>query len=290
MNVKRPDLLASAAMRKAVVLPPHIAGKLDGVPGATWEIDDTGDKAELVLDLTNVPRRLRRRALKEFRRVGGKPEPRRKPPSKRKMQADAKEETLAMEIKGHAWTRGHGSRVIESRRHGNTLWVVGRVTCGKCTAVGELKSRNVWPAEQMDKRLKQKGWRLDPPLCPDCVKQPKEERMATEDTTAVPSNKAAMAQAKVFKMLGVHFDVEKGRYLNGYSDKRLSDETGVAVAAIAVLRSECFGELKEDPAVAELRSDIAALEALCAEQVASLQQTVASEIASIKAKLARVSK
>jgi hypothetical protein len=57
-----------------------------------------------------------------------------------------------------------------------------------------------------------------------------------------------------------------------------------------VLRTECFGELKEDPATAELRNDIAALESLCAEQIASLQQTVAGELAAIKAKLARVSK
>jgi hypothetical protein len=209
---QRPDLLASATAPKAVVLPPHIAGKLDGMPGATWEIDETGDKAELVVDLSKVSRRLRRRALKEFKHAGWKQGPRTKPPSKRRQLADAKEETLGLEIMGHAWSRGHGTRTIEKRRTGNTLWVVGRVACSNCEAVGELKSHGVIPAPQMDKRLRQKGWQLDPPKCPDCVRQPKEERMATD--TEVPSNKAAMAQAKVFKLLGVHFDPDKGRYLN----------------------------------------------------------------------------
>lgn len=108
--------------------------------------------------------------------------------------------------------------------------------------------------------------------------------MASEGATV--SAQAGLAQAKVFKLLVAQFDEEAGRYRNGYTDDRVAKETGCALVFVQQCRKECFGELKEDPAIAELRNDIGALEGMIAETTAQLQQ----ELAQLKAKLARVSK
>jgi hypothetical protein len=190
---------------------------------------------------------------------------------------------LSLEIKGHRWAEGRGGREIDKRRMGTNVWVVARVRCSRedCDSVGEIKSRSVLPVEVLDKRFKQKGWRLDPPVCPECVQQPKEDRMATHMTEA-----AGLAQAKVFKLLTAQFDDEKGRYLNGYSDARIAQETGCAQTFVANVRKECFGEIKEAPEIAEFRGSLDALEALVSENMATLQR----ELADLRAKLSRLSK
>lgn len=106
--------------------------------------------------------------------------------------------------------------------------------------------------------------------------------MAQQETITTPA--AGLAQAKVFKLLGTHFDDEKGRYRNGYSDDRIAKETGCALLFVQQCRKECFGDLKEDPAIAEMRAEIEALGALHAENTATFQQ----ELAQLKAKLARL--
>jgi hypothetical protein len=277
-----PNLLSGAALPPTVQVPASLLPELPD--GATLDVDETG-QLYAVVDLTKVPRNMRRKALQQFRRVGEQPKPprRKKAPSKRRQRVDEKEERMGLHIQGHEWALGRGGRTIDKRRMGNNLRVVARVQC-ECGQVGEVAHRAVLPADQLDKRMKQKGWKLDPPRCPDCVQQPKEERMATSDATV--SAAAGLAQAKVFKLLAVQFEPEKGRYLNGYSDERIAKETGCAKVFVEQCRKECFGEIKEDPAVAELRGDVAALESLISETVASLQQ----QLASVKAKLAQVAK
>lgn len=280
MKPGTPNLLSGAALPPTVQVPASLLPELPD--GATLDVDENG-QLYAVVDLTKVPRNMRRKALQQFRRVGEQPKPRRKKaPSKRRLRADEQEERMGLHIKGHEWALGRGGRSIDKRRTGNNLRVVASVTCA-CGTAGEVVHRAVLPADQLDKRFKQKGWKLDPPMCPDCVQQPKEERMATSEMV---SPAAGLAQAKVFKLLGINFDPEKGRYLNGYSDDKLAKETGCAKVFVEQVRKECFGDLKEDPAIAELRGDIAALEGLIVESTATLQQ----QLASVKAKLAQVAK
>lgn len=242
----------------------------------------SGDRL-VELDLSNVPRNLRRRALKQLLPKAAKLHKR---PSTRKAAVDAKEELMTMEIAGHEWSLGRGGRDIRRQRTGNNLRVVAKLRCSAddCDNTDTVKHRAVIPPEVLDKRFLQKGWKLDPALCPACVQRPKEERMASEATTV--SAAAGLAQAKVFKLLSQHFSEETGRYSNGYSDDKIAKETGCALVFVQQCRAQCFGDLKEDPAIAELRNDIGALEGLIAESTASLQQ----QLSQLKAKLAQVSK
>ncbi|MFZ2620863.1 MAG: hypothetical protein WAX89_08340 [Alphaproteobacteria bacterium] len=59
-----------------------------------------------------------------------------------------------------------------------------------------------------------------------------------------PSADALKLRRKAIGLLDEHFDADKGVYRNGYSDERISKESGLALAALIVLREQNFGELK----------------------------------------------
>lgn len=103
---------------------------------------------------------------------------------------------------------------------------------------------------------------------------------------ATTSPAAIAAQAKMFGLLQTHFDAEKGCYLNGYSDKKIAEETGVAPDLVAGVRSQAFGEIKEPAEIAQLASDIDVLASLIEETVAPLR----TELAALKTRLAEVRK
>lgn len=108
--------------------------------------------------------------------------------------------------------------------------------------------------------------------------------MTIAAATTAPSEAAVLATGRVFKLLTAHFDDTAGRFSAGWSDKKIASETGVALTAVTTLRVQCFGDLKEDPAVAEMRFEIAALDALCTETFATIQQ----QVAEMRAKLGKI--
>lgn len=151
--------------------------------------------------------------------------------------------------------------------------ISAHLTCSRCGKVGDLKCRAILPDEQIDRKFRQSGWRLDPAVCPDCIRQSKEERAADMASNVSPA--AMKAQAAMFQYLQTAFDVETGRYGKGWSDKVIADKTGLSVEHVAAFRAAAFGELKDAPEIVALRADIAALENLVTEQVAHLRSELA---------------
>lgn len=90
-----------------------------------------------------------------------------------------------------------------------------------------------------------------------------------------PTPGAIKAQAKMFSLLSLHFSPDDGKFAKGWSDKKISEETGLAPDLVAQFRIEAFGDLKEPAEISALRSDIAALETLVVEQIASLRGELA---------------
>lgn len=73
----------------------------------------------------------------------------------------------------------------------------------------------------------------------------------------------ASKQPSVRQMIAVQlvldqfFDIEKGRYYNGYDDERVSAETQVPRIFVEQIRLEGgWGPIKSDPEVESLRTDI----------------------------------
>ena len=107
---------------------------------------------------------------------------------------------------------------------------------------------------------------------------------ATAAAQANPSEGGTLATARVFKALMAHFDDNTGRFSTGWSDKRIAEDTGIALAAVITLRNQCFGELSEDPALTGIRSDVTALEDLIRDAVESFT----ASITEIRARLSKV--
>ncbi|OWQ98007.1 hypothetical protein [Sphingopyxis witflariensis] len=149
--------------------------------------------------------------------------------------------------------------------------ITAHLICSGCRKSGQLGLRVNMPPEAIDKKFKQSGWRLDPHVCPDCIRKPsKGNIMASEPSTA-----AVKSQAKMFTLLSQHFDAETGHYAKGWSDKKVADESGASPAMVSAVRAEAFGELKEPSEISALRSDISTLESLMVEQIASLRTELA---------------
>jgi hypothetical protein len=69
----------------------------------------------------------------------------------------------------------------------------------------------------------------------------------------------ASQKHKVRTILDMQFDDEKGRYLEGYDDKRVGEEAGVPWAVVVEIRELAYGPLKDDPVVAQYKADVTSL-------------------------------
>lgn len=175
--------------------------------------------------------------------------------------------------------RGRSFRAV--RGPGAPAFEAG-VTCGECGSTFTAACRADATPHTLDAKFRHAGWQLDPHVCPDCLAKSKGEKMSAP---AKPASPAAMkAQAVMFRLLNDHFDTVDGRYADDWSDEKIAKETGIAKATVADFRRAGFGEIKEDPAIASLRSDVNALEQLQREQNAA----VAAEIAALRVRLGKL--
>jgi hypothetical protein len=149
------------------------------------------------------------------------------------------------------------------------------------------------PPEILDKKFVQKGWELDPNVCPTCVIKRKKAKAAAKKeqvkmTTITksagtlsdnPVLKAVSADthkatAKMHQMLSIHFDADEGRYSDGWDDERISKESGISVAHVSEVRNIAYGEIKEPEEVTKLRADIKSLNELISETLVTAQKEV----------------
>lgn len=173
----------------------------------------------------------------------------------------------------HSYRDAIKGRSLSSRPGIGGPTVTAHLACSDCSKDGSLRFRMNAPPEYIDKKFIQAGWRLDPHQCPDCIRKLKNEKGISMASN--PSPAAIKAQAKMFNLLSIHFNPDDGRFAKGWSDKKIADETGVAVDLVASFRVEGFGELKEPSEIASLRQEISALEGLVVEQIASLRTELA---------------
>lgn len=175
--------------------------------------------------------------------------------------------------------RGHSYRLGARGRSISTAPGVtnAHLACSEegCGRTGRVKmSGGLLPPDQIDRKFAQLGWRLDPHVCPACIALEKKEKKMT--APAKPVSTAAMkAQADMFRHLSDRFDTVAGRYEAGWNDERIAKETGIAKTTVVEFRKAGFGEIKEDPAIADIRADINALEDIQREHAAGIAQQIA---------------
>lgn len=168
----------------------------------------------------------------------------------------------------------------------------GRITCGECGEEGSVNFTNLPPPEMLDKKFVQKGWELDPNVCPTCVIKRKkakaaakkeQQKMNTTKTNSTLSDNPVLkavsadthkATAKMHQLLSLHFDADDGRFAEGWDDERISKESGISVTHVTEVRNIAYGELKEPEEITLLRKDIKSLNDLISETLIAAQKEV----------------
>ena len=196
-------------------------------------------------------------------------------------------------------------------QEGNSLRTIARFSCSECTSKLDIRLRpGKNPAEAVMKTAQKRGWdykgRWTRWFCPNCI----ETSAATHDVTPdadipaahprVPSGHGPTAPAKkakpgaiepsgpqwhaVLTAFEVVFDREESRYLDGYTDAKVAQEIDVPVSIVKYIREQEFGELKVDPAIADILKSVDFLK----EQVSALAAESLSqkkEIAELRERL-----
>lgn len=106
--------------------------------------------------------------------------------------------------------------------------------------------------------------------------------MASPNITAV----TVSAMRKVFALLEDNFDPDKGIYLHGYSDERISKETNISMEGVKKYRIDGFGKLKTPTEIDKLQQDIAELEKLALQ----LDNDLRAGLRDVKARIATIQK
>lgn len=181
----------------------------------------------------------------------------------------------------HPYEDGQHGRSI--RRGVMGLYGVAVVQCTRCPATGEVRLRAKAGPDIIDQKLKQKGWRLDPHVCPICQKRAREDKQMA---TTAPSTAAMVAQGRMHRMLDEHFEVERGRFAATWDDNRIAKETGLALDLVTAYRKAAFGELRVPTEVEKLQQDLKALEQLVDETGRSLLE----QLTQLRARVAEVAR
>lgn len=171
------------------------------------------------------------------------------------------------------------------------------MTCTHCSKLGYINISKLLPPDIIDKKFTQKGWKIDPHVCPDCVAQEKrtravakKERQQMNNATnasdkpngslaANPVLKAVSmdthkATAKMHQLLTLNFDTDEGRFAEGWNDERVAKESGMSLAHVIEVRNIAYGEIKEPEEITLLRKDIKALNDLIGETLVAAQKEV----------------
>lgn len=191
----------------------------------------------------------------------------------------------------HTYKDGARGRSIYTDPRGGLR--CGRISCSECGEIGSVNFNNLPPPEMLDKKFVQKGWELDPHVCPTCVIKRKQAKAAakkeqqnmnavTKVTGTLSDNpvlKAVSADthkatAKMHQLLSLHFDPDGGRYEDGWNDERISKDSGISLTHVTEVRNIAYGELKEPEEITKLRNDIKSLNELISETLVAAQKEV----------------
>ena len=153
---------------------------------------------------------------------------------------------------------------------------VARFICNGCGGTADLtmKTGHAVNPEAMAKTMRGKGWRADPwrrsiSYCPACQVRPKNdpnsELKKVIPMAKAPEPVAAIREATpqqrttIRNYLDKHFDDAAGAYLDGMSDQKIAEAVNVPRMIVERMRDTAYGQIKVDPEIQAIRSELAAL-------------------------------
>lgn len=138
------------------------------------------------------------------------------------------------------------------------------IQCERCGTVDTWRCVKVPEPATVFTKFRDRGWSVvkGQKVCPGCMAAEREAKtmagaqQGQEKVAATVSATRAKLQAST--LLESEFDVEKGRYKDGSSDKAVADAVGLSEQAVADLRGLLGLVIVERPEIAALRKDIEA--------------------------------
>lgn len=156
-------------------------------------------------------------------------------------------------------------RVVE----GGRTRVVYEAWCATCGDVVRLQA-DTRDQDLILNNYRAKGWTMfeHSARCPKCVttlgRHDHKEGQGVDTTKAKAVNMTATVEptieevGRIVRKINEVFD--DGRYLDGWSDRKVAEVLDIAPAKVTRARDLCIGPIKEDPAVTALRSEVEAVE------------------------------
>ena len=157
-----------------------------------------------------------------------------------------------------------GSRVEKGRRHTVTI----HIRCHDGNFVEHTFNQHLAP-ERMRRVLTQNGWRI--------IKKkwhpPEEAKDKPVTRPPAPTDAARKAKREASTWIDEAFDIDTGRYRGGVSDKSIGEEVGLAEEAVAQIREDFFGPLKEPEEIAQWRAEVSSIREECNAMKAEAAET-----------------
>lgn len=156
------------------------------------------------------------------------------------------------------------------------------------TGIEEFDKR--MPPDKARKHMTNQGWRFSgtKARCPDHAQSEEKPmevpaevaKIAAEQDRPLASPDAKRARRDALAWLDETFDIDKGRFKSG-SDKTIAEEVGLSEQAVAGLRDEFYGPLKEAPEIIGFRKDVANLEQRVKDMQADASRLATSILADL---------
>ena len=188
--------------------------------------------------------------------------------------------------------------------------------CSHCPRkIGPMFSPGSNTGEEILANFRRQGWvfghKIKPFCSTKCAREAKQERkendrikQMTQSIKQPPETQTAVTAAMPIPAIGSdirltlriggvieeHFDRDKRRWHDGWSDERIAKETSAALDFVIKVRREGFGELAEDPEETKMRAAIQTLEDKIVQWSKVFEDKIlhlSSEVDEMKAKLDR---
>lgn len=159
--------------------------------------------------------------------------------------------------------------------------------CRRCPGLVEaFSSPNHIPPEIIPQKIRERGWLIGRTAAKhQCPNHAKEKPMPSPSTAAaapVPTPDARAAGRAAMDWLGESFDLTSGRYSPGVSDATIAKEVGMSELAIAQLREQFFGPLREPSEIEAIRAQLNGLEDQASTLVGNAERLSTSLLAEVK--------
>lgn len=150
-------------------------------------------------------------------------------------------------------------------RQGNTPFQ--RIVCDQCGMTDSKSAQNgISSPSTLERHWRVKGWDIDLRKgvfkCRQCVNREIEARRNKKGVTKVekqspPSQSSALAKKIMSDLLFDHYDLSAQDYKDGWSDKRIADESGLSEIFVAQRRSADYGPVKPKKPPVDVRAKAA---------------------------------